>query len=597
MCIFALVIPSTIITTSKKFVEVVPNGELKEYKEFHDMIESGQGLAEEATTLYGSCSVHSPSHSKGPMNPILVATFPGSSSDLMRLLIETMTGVWTSARTFRDDVVAIKTHYPYYENHIDIKNLVDGTKGKTPRGILVMRNPMETLQVFHSFVQMSSKSDESDSWEKWREAHFDDQLKHWDDFMKYWLSPENLDPKSRHVVIHEKLTNENDAVEEATEIVEFIKSVSILPRAIPMEDIACLWNRVVTFQVQAEPKRRRLRQMQVVLDTVVEEIPTGGEEIPYTYAQLDKIAGKLTQFIDDFTLNDKVLQSLMNYRIIALESMQRLLGDAPVLVSNARGTCMVTTPIYEEMIPMYQASFPGSGSEMMRDLIEAITGVKTGETTRRNDVVAIKTMYPDRKFDIHPSVLNRGMKKMVLLLRSPTHAISSKFNHIYWRQNNLEPHSVQPPKEVWKSWRDENYEKELHAWVDHLQYWMRRFKPANRLIISYENLTGNETGPQDAMRISLFIRTIFNEGVINPAPSFTLPCLWFRAVRIFDQTNSDMLQDNSNHLGSSYHPPFTTLQLEMTATELNNLMLKFQNERRITPILQKYWEHTVDQIK
>ena len=352
----------------------------------------------------------------------------------------------------------------------------------------------------------------------------------------------------------------------------------------------CFWSRVVTFQVQAEPKIRRRRLRELVTDTD-EDIPVDPEDIPYTYVQLDKIAGKLTQLIDEFDVDEKVLHSLLSYRIAALENMQRLLGEDPVLVSNSHGTCMVTTPKYEVMTPMFQVSYPGSGSEMLRDLIEAMTGVKTTETKRRNDVVAIKTMYPDRKFDIHPSLLNRDMKKMIMLLRCPLHAIASKFNHIYWRKNDLEPHSVQPPLELWESWRDKNYETELKGWVDHLKYWINNIKGSNQIIISYESLTNEATGPQDALRLSMFIRSIFNEGVINPAPAFTISCLWFRAVRIFDQAHSDKSQDSSNH------PLFTTLQLEATATELTNMLLKFNSERTLTPILQKYWEHTVNQIK
>jgi hypothetical protein len=248
------------------------------------------------------------------------------------------------------------------------------------------------------------------------------------------------------------------------------------------------------------------------------------------------------------------------------------------------------------MVPMFQASYPGSGSEMLRDLLEAITSIKTTETKRRNDVVAVKTFYPYRSFDLHPNMLNRDMKKMVLLLRYPLHAISSNFNHIYWRQNNLRTHSVQPPQELWEAWRDNNFVSEIDAWVELVEYWMDNFKAPNRLIISYESLTGKETGEQDATRLSLFIRTVYNEGTLNPAPAFTIPCLWFRAVRVYDQRNSDMFQDSSNHVGGRYRPSFNKLQLETTATHLNNLISKFNGERRIVPILQKYWEHTVNRI-
>jgi hypothetical protein len=591
LCLFALLIPSTIITTTKNFTEVTPNGELKEYKDFHNMIESGEGLAESSASPYGSCEVHNPRHPPTALNPILVATFPGSSSDLMRLLIETLTGTWTSARTFRDDVIAIKTHYPYYENHVNIKNLLENIGGEPARAILVLRDPMEALKMFHTYIEMTgNQQGEStmEEWEEWRDIHFNTQLKQWEDFIRYWLSSDQLDANTRLPVIHEKLINQEKGVEEANEIVEFIKKVSSLIDD-NSADVSCLWSRVVQFNVRAEPERRRLRQLK---NAETQEIV----EKSYTIVQIDKIAGVLTQMIDELTLDEKVLQALMGYRISALERMQILMGDNPVLVSNTHGTCMVTIAQHDSMVPMFQASYPGSGSEMLRDLLEAITSIKTTETKRRNDVVAVKTFYPYRSFDLHPNMLNRDMKKMVLLLRYPLHAISSNFNHIYWRQNNLRTHSVQPPQELWEAWRDNNFVAEIDAWVELVEYWMDNFKAPNRLIISYESLTGKETGEQDATRLSLFIRTVYNEGTLNPAPAFTIPCLWFRAVRVYDQRNSDMFQDSSNHVGGRYRPSFNKLQLETTATHLNNLISKFNGERRIVPILQKYWEHTVNRI-
>ena len=592
LCLFALLIPSTIITTSKKYADAVPNGELKEYTDFHDMLESGEGLAKTSATLYGSCEVHSPRHPPTSLNPILVATFPGSSSDLMRVLIETMTGTWTSGRTFRDDVIAIKTHYPYYENHITIKNLLGNVGGEPARAILVLRDPMETLKIFHTYITMIENQrgqSTSETWQEWRDTHFNTQLRHWEDFMRYWLSSEQLDENTRLAVIHEKLTDQDKGVEEANEIMDFIKKVSSVIDD-NSADISCLWSRVVQFNVRAEPESRRLRQTtKVKTQDIVEN--------PYTIVQLDKIAGALTQIIDEFPLNEKVLQAFLGYRISALERMQRLMGDDPVLVSNKHGTCMVTTAQHDTMIPMFQASYPGSGSDMLRNLLEAITGIKTTETKHRNDVLAVKTLYPYRSFDLHPTLLNRDMKKMILLLRYPLHAISSNFNHIYWRHHNLQAHSVQPRKEVWVAWRDEHFVSEIDAWVELIEYWMGKFEAPNRLIISYESLTGKETGEQDAARLSIFIRSVYNEGTLNPAPAFTLPCLWFRAVRVYDQKNIDMFQENSNHEGRRrYRPTFTTLQLETTATKLHNLISTFSGERRITPILQKYWEHTVNRI-
>ena len=154
----------------------------------------------------------------------------------------------------------------------------------------------------------------------------------------------------------------------------------------------------------------------------------------------------------------------------------------PILVQNVHGTCIDATPKYEKgIIPIFQASFPGSGSEMMRDLIEAITEFKTADGgKRRNDVVAIKTLYPYRNLDLKPGYLNRDMKHLVLLIRYPLlNAISSNFAHIYWAENNIPPHRMQPPKKEWVKWRDKNIKREIDAWIDNFMFWVDSFIPSN----------------------------------------------------------------------------------------------------------------------
>ena len=611
LTVFLLILPQTFIKTREKLHEILPvGGELKEYKEFHEMIESGT----ETSTPFGNCKIYQPRHPEEPLNPIMVATFPGSSSDLMRLLIETMTGTWTGARTFRDDVIAIKTHFPVYDNHINMKQLLTELKGDPARVILILKDPMYSIKAFYDYIRLTSEQrgdPPPEEWTAWCEMNFDSHIEKWEIFTKFWLSHPVIEEGNKHVVVYESLVDPKSGVQEATDIMDFMKRVTRISEDRSSE-IICLWSRVVQFNVKAdEPApRRRLQTYNIgnemtkaeasprrILRRKASNVEIDSQNNLYTFVQLNKIAGILTQLIDELSLEDHVLQALLKYRMSALESMKNLMNVGPVLVSNSHGTCMVTTPQYEPMIPMFQASYPGSGSEMMRDLLSAITGVQTAETKRRNDVVAVKTFFPYRSFDIHPSFLNSDMKKLVLLVRYPLHAISSNFNHIYWKQNHLQAHSVQPPKEAWEDYRDAHFDEELDAWIEHTEYWISHFKGLNRLVISYESLTNEETGPQDAMRLSLFIRSIYNEGTLNPAPVFTLPCLWFRAVRILDESNSDMFQDSSNHSGEGvYRPAFTTIQLEKTATKLNSLLTKMKNEKRIAPILQSYWEHTVNQI-
>ena len=87
----------------------------------------------------------------------------------------------------------------------------------------------------------------------------------------------------------------------------------------------------------------------------------------------------------------------MKYRATILEQMDQMKNEEPLMVTNSYGSCMVTTSSYDETLkPIFQASYPASGSEMLRQLTESLTGISTGVGKRRDDVVAIKT-YLHRK--------------------------------------------------------------------------------------------------------------------------------------------------------------------------------------------------------
>lgn len=78
-----------------------------------------------------------------------------------------------------------------------------------------------------------------DSWMSWRDVHFDEQMKHWETFMRYWLENDTLREDSRHVIVHETLVDEKTGPDETAELVQFLQRVSDLPTEIPMANIPC----------------------------------------------------------------------------------------------------------------------------------------------------------------------------------------------------------------------------------------------------------------------------------------------------------------------------------------------------------------------
>ena len=594
-----------------------------------------------------------PHNTNKPIQPVLIPTFPGGSSDLMKLLIEASTGIWTGNQYRQQDVIAIKTHYPYYHTHTSIEALEqyalrikrEGVVVKVDdendsrfypvSAVVVIRDPLDTMETWHTYIQNSlntknkrSKEEQHNSkstskWIEWRDRHFEEELKKWTKFHSYWLNEDKIKSVNRHVTIYEDLIDFDKGPKETIEFVSFLHKMTNVPLFMQPDQIPCIWYKVLQLktipyqhdqqsqqpqaqqqqsQQQLQPNTRRRRKLQTKEEDIDQQsLPSPTSLRPYTYLQLDKVASVLTTMIEEHSHNTKALSALMKYRSTIMQRMSFLKGNDsnPILVENVHGTCIDATPKYEKgIIPIFQASYPGSGSQMMRDLIEGITGYKTTEGKRRNDVVAIKTLYPYRKHDLSPGYLNRDMKRLVLLIRYPLNAISSNFAHIYWAKNKITPHSSQPPKKEWIKWRDANIDREIDAWIDHFMYWVNSFKPANRMFVTYEAMYHSEKGPKQAMRLAYFIKGSAGGGTeIDPAPAFTVPCLWFRAVRVNDQADTDVFQANRHHRNSQYIASYTSQQLEMVATKINLLYKKFNYDLQLGPILQGYWEHTISFIE
>jgi hypothetical protein len=169
--------------------------------------------------------------------------------------------------------------------------------------------------------------------------------------------------------------------------------------------------------------------------------------------------------------------------------------------------------------PVFAASYPGSGSKMLWNIIEGLTELWTGDEWFQNgrnlpnEVVSVKTHYPQSNGREIP--WKDMVDRAILLLRSPLHAIPSYHNYVYEYDNKLAPHSTRAPTEEWIKWRDNNFEKELAAWETHLRYWVDKFgvkensstDDNNLLIITYEDIV---TGPEEIREISEFLKPVLS---------------------------------------------------------------------------------------
>ena len=204
----------------------------------------------------------------------------------------------------------------------------------------------------------------------------------------------------------------------------------------------------------------------------------------------------------------------------------------------------------QPIIPIYAASYPGSGSQMTHYLFEAITGLEAGDEHLHRgdkyDMITIKTHYPARPHTVQG---NRLMSKVVLLLRNPLHSIPSYHNFLYEEENDIPNHTVKAPVESWIKWRDDHLEEEIKKWKDHAKYWMEEYQNENRLVISYERLINHKMGPIETARVSNFLSRQDSVNVVSPSQ---IPCVWDKVVNYqrvdIDKHGKEITPENARKL-------------------------------------------------
>ncbi|GFH56157.1 hypothetical protein CTEN210_12633 [Chaetoceros tenuissimus] len=317
------------------------------------------------------------------------------------------------------------------------------------------------------------------------------------------------------------------------------------------------------------------------------------------------------------------------------------------LLSSSYETCDISTISLpsQPILPVYSASYPGSGAQMSHYLYEALTGIESGdEWLHRGDTydhVTIKTHYPARVHQIEGS---RLMQRVILLIRSPMHALPSYHSYLWEKEQGLPDHTQRAPEETWIKWRNENFAQELTSWKNHLLYWMHEFEKEDRLVVSYERLVDPKQGPVESTRIANFLgRT---EGVETLPPS-QIPCVWDKVVNYkrveLDQDGNEISEEEGRKLNVNRnlyddhgkvlaknvqdekavgvkrrvkyvshedpsHPTqslrdgkrnssFTKEQLESMKSTINALRARFLSEYTLVVILTSYMEEIENELK
>lgn len=253
------------------------------------------------------------------------------------------------------------------------------------------------------------------------------------------------------------------------------------------------------------------------------------------------------------------------------------------------GTCQIRRGIVPNfpIQSTFTASYPGSGAKMTWKLIEAMTGLVTGDDFNLNgqkNVVSIKTHYPSNEGRLMDGAEN--VPRAILLIRNPLHSIPSYFNFLYEYKNNLPGHSTKAPLEEWIKWRNDNFDRQVQVWRRHAEYWMDNYDKLHRLVISYERMISDDLGASEAVKIAEFLNR--SDGV-STVPPEEVPCVWNTVIK-YKNRRRLQLDPQSKRGGPNYTAPYTPRHLQDLIHVLTQLLEKYRDDKDLAPILVSYIE-------
>lgn len=210
-----------------------------------------------------------------------------------------------------------------------------------------------------------------------------------------------------------------------------------------------------------------------------------------------------------------------------------------ISTSQSLGGCEISIAKEPDppITPVFAASYPGSGSKMTWNLIEALTGLWTGDEWYTNgrdmNVVSMKTHYPQSNGRLLPHASK--IDRVLVLLRNPMDAIPSYHNFVYERDNDLAAHSTRSPVTAWIPWRNENFDNELKAWEKSIEFWLDHYDSKYRLVVSYESLVDHDKGPLVTSALARFLER--TPGV-DIGDEQRISCVWSKVVKYHEAENS-----------------------------------------------------------
>jgi hypothetical protein len=253
--------------------------------------------------------------------------------------------------------------------------------------------------------------------------------------------------------------------------------------------------------------------------------------------------------------------------------------------------------------PIFVASFPGSGAEMFREIIESITGgTSKGWSVYDQQVPPLfaschaiyaatcKTHWPvlDHISPMAAGYLGKYHSSAIVLIRNPAKAFASRLNHLWEGNNHVAEHSQQAPERAWNRWISKSFPNQISRYAALLQNWTATTTTQQQsaayykvaLYLPYEGLTDPQQGPLLLQQVSKLLEQAKVPQVASSTAEKDLQCLWNYTV----QDKPKMRRS-----GHSYTPGYTLQQHAQMLEMLSSLEREMAHVApALVPILVSY---------
>ena len=256
-----------------------------------------------------NCELSQAVYSESPVRPVLLASYPGSGTEMTRHLISQLTGLRTASifagAEAQSRVAAVKTHYPVKNGgKAEFADLVG--RYDFVRAVLLLRNPLHAIPSFfnslyemqHNLPTHTTRGTEADWLEFRSNGGLALYMDEYERFVVFWMDGY----KGRLLVTsYESITNPRSGVKQTAKIGRFldkIDGVSLCDEA----QYQCYWEKVVNHgRLRSEERAADGEGGRPPLEFLLQSVKRKGAwRRPYTRRELEVVLASLERLRDRY---------------------------------------------------------------------------------------------------------------------------------------------------------------------------------------------------------------------------------------------------------------------------------------------------------